>query len=471
MNSNEQTPDQTSQADPNRDKQSIISFGPALLVTAAFIGPGTVTAASIAGANYGFSLIWAVAFSVVATVVLQEMAARLGIVSGAGLAQAIRDSIQHPVARGFALFLVLGAILFGNSAYQTGNLVGAAAGLKEFGQLNESQEASASNVGEPNEVKDASVDAAAKKLDTVKVQGILIFAIVALIVIWIGRLELMKWLMAILVALMSLMFLYSAISSGPNWSEVAQGLIPRIPPAADRSKMVLFVIGLIGTTVVPYNLFLHASSAAEKWHQSAVDESSRRRLVRASFWDTLISVLIGGVVTSSILVTMAVAFGGSGKELTSLAQVGEQLETSMGSSARILFAVGLCAAGLSSAIAAPIAAAYATAGCFRWPAKLSDVRLKLVATAVVLVGVGFGTLTQGKSPVQIIILAQVANGLLLPLVAIFLLWVVNQKSLLGQFRNRWYVNAFAIAVILVTLVLASRQFILVSQKLMNLFGN
>lgn len=467
MNLDEQTPDHPSTVD-SESSRPFITFGPALLVTAAFIGPGTVTAASMAGANYGFSLIWAVAFSVFATIVLQEMAARLGIVTGTGLAQAIRNSIENPWGRGIALALVLGAILFGNSAYQAGNLVGAAAGLKEFGQLTNTE--SAVSLEGKNAIIDVSGEAKVQQERLVVIQtfGVLAFAVIALVVIWIGRLELIKLLMAILVALMSLMFLYSAIRCGPNWSEVLQGFIPRLPPAEDRSKMILFVIGLIGTTVVPYNLFLHASSAAEKWYDPASGEDQKKALVRASFWDTLISVMIGGVVTGSILVTMAVAFEGA-SGLTALSDVGERLEVSIGTSARIVFAIGLCAAGLSSAVAAPIAAAYATAGCFRWPAKLSDVRLKLVATAVVLIGVGFGTLSKG-SPVQIIILAQVANGLLLPLVAIFLLWIANQKGLLGRFRNRWYTNVCATVVILTTLALATQKLIGVFVSLKKLFA-
>ncbi len=457
---------------PNsKSNGSTIGFGPGLLVTAAFIGPGTVTTASIAGANYGFSLVWAVAFAVIATIVLQEMAARLGIVSGGGLAQAIRDSIKQPVGRGIALTLVLGAILFGNSAYQTGNLVGAASGLREIAKIQTEKSAGEADSSlpantEPDESdSDKEAEVWAKRLIR---YGVLSFAAIAVVVIWIGRLELVKWLMAFLVVLMSAMFLYSAISSGPDWSEVFAGLIPRIPAAEDRPKMILFVIGLIGTTVVPYNLFLHASGAAEKWHDADADDSTRQNVLRISFWDTMISVAIGGVVTVSILITMSVAFAGSEVKLTELSQVGAQLENSLGVSARVLFAIGLCAAGLSSAIAAPIAAAYATAGCFQWPAKLSDVRLKCVATFVVLVGVGFGV-GSTSSPEEIIILAQVANGLLLPLVAIFLLWVANQKNLLGQFRNRWYTNVLAAVVILITLALASQKFVSVFNKLMARF--
>ena len=91
-------------------------LGPGLLVTAAFIGPGTVTTASRAGAQFGFALLWTLVFATCATIVLQEMAARLGIVARVGLTQAIRNSIADATARKLALTLVLLGIVFGNTA-------------------------------------------------------------------------------------------------------------------------------------------------------------------------------------------------------------------------------------------------------------------------------------------------------------------------------------------------------------------
>ncbi len=105
-------------------------FGPGLLVTAAFIGPGTITTATVAGAGFGLALLWVLLFSVIATIVLQEMAARLGIVSRQGLGEALRGAFPAPVLRGAVVALVVAAIAFGNAAFQTGNITGAAIGLE-----------------------------------------------------------------------------------------------------------------------------------------------------------------------------------------------------------------------------------------------------------------------------------------------------------------------------------------------------
>ena len=95
-------------------------FGPGFLVTAAFIGPGSIATASVAGANFGFVLLWALLFSLIATIVLQEMAARLGLVSGSGLSQALRSTFSSPIISRCAVVLVVSAIGVGNAAYEAG---------------------------------------------------------------------------------------------------------------------------------------------------------------------------------------------------------------------------------------------------------------------------------------------------------------------------------------------------------------
>ena len=120
-------------------------FGPGLLVTAAFIGPGTIVTASRAGAGYGVTLLWAVLFSVAATVILQDMAARVGLAGRRGLAEAIRDSLDNRRIRVGALGLITVTILVGNAAFQTGNLIGASLGLSLLSGL--PQEALALVVG------------------------------------------------------------------------------------------------------------------------------------------------------------------------------------------------------------------------------------------------------------------------------------------------------------------------------------
>ena len=432
------------------ENRQIRGIGPAIFVTAAFIGPGTVMTASRAGADFGYGLLWAVLFSVIAAIVLQEMAARLGIVTGAGLAEAIRTTIRLPALRWIFLALVLGGILVGNAAYQTGNLLGAAAGLE---------------ILYPGPSVD---DGASPLLDTAGL-GAIGIAVASLVIIWVGRFRVLQVCLVLLVAIMGLLFLMAAIALGPNLTDIAYGLLPGPPtPRADHELSgvgsLWLVVGLIGTTVVPYNLFLHASSASARW----TDRDNPSQGVRQSLWDTLISVSIGGLITASLLISAAIAFG-SGGELTHIRDVATQLRPLLGNWAEFAFAIGILSAGLSSSITAPIAAGFATAGCFGKPATLASPFLKWVATLVVLIGLA-SALCFGRSPTEAIILAQVANGLLLPLVAIFLLVMVNQKRLMKQMVNGLVANILGLTIVLLTALLALRQLVLVWEKIQDWLG-
>jgi len=105
------------------------NIGPATLIAAAFIGPGTVTLCSIAGVKFGFNLLWAMLLSIIATLVLQEMSARLGVVSQRGLSEVLRDQIQNPIVKILSFLLIISAIVIGNAAYEAGNISGGVLGL------------------------------------------------------------------------------------------------------------------------------------------------------------------------------------------------------------------------------------------------------------------------------------------------------------------------------------------------------
>ena len=438
--------DEASSAGDNVQRRFL--FGPAVLVTAAFIGPGTVITASKAGAEFGCSLLWAIVFAVVTTVVLQEMAARLGIVTQAGLGKAISSMMGRPVLRYLLAGLVVVAILIGNAAYQTGNILGAASGIELL------QPAS---IAPPTSNVTVTLDSPLPRQICVIVIGFL-----AAVVVLIGRYQFLQRALTVLVVAMSGLFLLAAIISRPSLAEIGRGLIPSLPVDSEW-----IVIGLIGTTVVPYNLFLHASLAANQWPSAGRDSRRQADSIGQSRRDTISSVALGGVVTAAILLTAANAFAGNRADSGSVGSVGDiarQLEPAIGSAARCLFSIGLFAAGLTSAITAPIAAGYAAAGCFGWPNALSDWRLKLVALLVIGTGVLCG-LRFGASPQETIILAQAANGILLPLLAVLLLVAVNRKSLMSGNANGRFQNVMAVIVIAIVLLIAARQLKSVYEKL------
>ncbi len=399
------------------------TFGPATLVTAAFIGPGTVTAATKAGANFGFALLWALLFSVIATMILQEMTARLGVVGRKELGQAIREQFSNPFAKAVAVILVLSAILVGNAAYEGGNIAGAALGINAF--------------FENNLTTSLGFDPVA-----------IIIGLAAFVLLWSGSYQIISKAIITLVLLMSIAFITSFVFITPDFSELFSGLL--IPSMPDGSTLT--IIALIGTTVVPYNLFLHSASAKKHWANESDLPLARK--------DIFISIPLGGLISIAIVSTAATAFFGKQIEISGAQDLALSIEPLFGISAKYLMAIGLFAAGISSAITAPLATAYALSGLLNFSGDLKALSFRTIWIFILVAGVLVAS--SGLKPINIIWFAQVANGILLPIVAIFLLWTMNQKYL-GSYKNSLLQNILGIIVILVTLMLSARS-------LMSAFG-
>lgn len=389
-------------------------MGPGLLVTAAFIGPGTVTTATLAGASFGLSLLWAVVFSTIATIVLQEMSARVGLVARMNPAEGLRATVAHPALRGLAIALVVAAIGAGNAAFQVGNITGASIALEAAGGL--------------------------ARREWVIIIGCFVAALLLT-----GTYRRIERLLIALVVIMSVAFIMTMILTRPSLAAVAAGICPQIP-----AESTLTILALIGTTVVPYNLFLHASAVRDKWSPDAPVAES----LSAVRFDSAVAITLGGLVTASIVITAAAAFT-RGTPITSASQMADQLAPVLGSSARYLFLAGLFAAGFTSAITAPLAAAYATAGALGWPHDLRDTRFRAVWLAVLIAGTTLAAI--GKNPIQAIRAAQALNGLLLPMVAAFLIYVMNQPRILGRQTNGPLANLLGGAIVLITAALGAWQ--------------
>ncbi len=393
-------------------------FGPAVLVTAAFIGPGSVITASLAGANYGFALAWALVFSVIATIILQEMSARLGIVTRQGLGENIRQSIQHPVLKWFVVSLVIVAIVIGNGAYQGGNISGATLGLMSLFSSSD--------------------------ISPVHAQVIFSFiiGISAFLLLISGSYKIIEKALILLVVFMSIAFVLTFIVIQPDITALLFGMfVPHIPSGA-----TLTVIALIGTTVVPYNLFLHAASAKEKWHSVEQLPEARK--------DLYIAIPLGGLISIAIMSTAATAFFGQQITIHSAADLAPALAPVFGESAKILMSLGLFAAGISSAVTAPLAAAYALSGILNINNQLNSRAFKSIWFIILVSGVLLAS--SGYKPISIIWFAQVANGILLPIITLFLLLMMNNKKL-GGYKNSLLQNILGLGVLFITLLLSGRS--------------
>ncbi|GAA4272582.1 Nramp family divalent metal transporter [Aquimarina gracilis] len=397
-------------------KKWFSSIGPGTLVTAAFIGPGTVTVCTLAGVKFGYTLLWALTLSVVACIILQEMSARLGIITQNGLSEVLKSQFENKILRSILVAIVISAIFVGNAAYEAGNISGGVLGLSTI-------------VGSPYLV-----------FGNVTINYLsLIIGGVAFALLYIGNYKVLERSLIVLVLCMSIAFVITAIITKPNLSLILHGFVPSL-----ESEKLFTVVGLIGTTVVPYNLFLHASLVKEKWNKPDQLPLARK--------DTLIAIIVGGIMSMSIIIAGASI---QNLEVNSAADLAKSLEPIFGSGAKYVLSLGLFAAGITSAITAPLAAAYVVQGCLGWEGGLRSNKFRSVWMFILLLGVVFSSL--GIKSIEIIQFAQVANGLLLPIIAGFLLWVMNSKKILGSYTNSRLQNLVGVLIVLVTIFLGLRS--------------
>jgi Mn2+/Fe2+ NRAMP family transporter len=351
------------------------------VIAAAFIGPGTVTTAAQAGSDFRFALAWALLFSVFACLVLQEAAGRISVLTGSELGSAIRGRFAGSTWGKAAPLLVASGIILGCAAYEAGNLLGGVAGIRLL-------------------------------MDSSPAGLTLVTAAAAALLLFTGRVRWIARALGSLVAVMGVAFLVTAIRLGPDLGDLVKGLlVPSIPAGS-----TVLALGLVGTTVVPYNLFLG----------SALAKGSGLWEMR---YGLAVAVIGGGVISIGVLVVGSALGGGLEYE-----RLGAVLGERLGKGAEASLAVGLFAAGFTSAITAPLAAALAARSLLgvaedpRWSARSR--RFRSVWGVVLATGVIFGV--SGVRPIPVIILAQAFNGLLLPLVAVFLWIAMNDRSLLGD---------------------------------------
>ena len=404
-------------------KDKIKAIGPGAVITASFIGPGTVASCTRAGADFGYALLWTVLFSTIATIVLQEMSARLGIVTQNGLGEAIANTFENSKLKKISVWLVGISIVSGCAAYIAGDLAGTALGLSTLIEVK-------TNILAP------------------------IIGVVVLGLVYKGSFKMLERLLTILVALMAIIFVTTMIITKPNLSEIFSGtFIPTIPEGS-----IFMVIAIIGTTIVPYNFFIHTASAKNTWKNPDELELSK--------WDIYFSISTGGLIPAAILITSAVMM--RGVMVKSAADLAIQLEPLLGKYAKYCLSLGIFAAGLSSAIATPLGASYTLAGLFGWKYDNSDNRFKITNIIIVLMGIlGSGT---GFNPISLILFSQFLNGIILPVVVIYLVYSTSQKKLLGEYRNNKIQSTIGWIVAVISLILGGSSLISAMKNISSIFS-
>tara|TARA_B100000767_G_scaffold99985_1_gene95943 strand:- start:785 stop:1975 length:1191 start_codon:yes stop_codon:yes gene_type:complete len=387
-------------------------IGPGVLIAAAFIGPGTVTLCTIAGASFGYSLIWAIVLSTFSTIVLQEMSLRIGLVTRMNLAEVLRTSIKSIFLNRLIILLIIFSIIIGNTAYEAGNITGASLGISAI-------------------------------INYESINYIPVFiGLIAFVILYQGDYKILERSLVSLVIIMSVSFFITAIMTKPDVTNLLNGIFK---PQVNSSNLIV-VLGLIGTTVVPYNIFLHSSLVSEKWN--SIDKLKVARI------ESFISILLGGLVSLSIIITAASV---SNQNVTGVIDLAKGLEPLYGKFAIYFLGLGLFASGITSSITAPLAAAYVAKSCFGWNNSLKSNRFRLVWIFILITGVILSMIN--INPIEIIKFAQFSNSLLLPIIAIILLWLINDKNIINPKYNYKYQNIFGFFIVIISLILGIKGLI------------
>jgi Mn2+/Fe2+ NRAMP family transporter len=370
------------------------------ILAAAFIGPGTVTTAASAGASFGTTLAWALVFSTLATLLLQEFAARLTIATGDDLGRTLATRFPAVVR-----LLAACAVLIGCAAYEAGNLLGGTAGVQLV-------------------------------MPWSRVPVVLVAVLLSGTLLWWARADVIARLLGGIVAIMGICFGIAACSVPVSFTQLLRACV--VPELPDGSTAL--AIGLIGTTVVPYNLFLGSALAAG-------------HSLRDMRWGLGITIPVGGLISLAVLVVGSTLDGSMSFEA-----LAEALSVRLGVVGPWVLGAGLFCAGFSSALTAPLAAALTWRGVFgrsddprwhhdgRWPRAIK-LGVLVFGGAVALSGV---------SIVPAIVSAQVLNGLLLPIAATILWWCMRDRTRLGPLANGWWLSFLGAIVVLVTIALGAR---------------
>ena len=203
------------------------------------------------------------------------------------------------------------------------------------------------------------------------------------------------------------------------------------------------ILGLLGTTVVPYNIFLHSSLVKKKWN--------KKEDLKIARIDLLIAIILGGLISISIIITAASI---SLSSISNAADLALGLEPVYGSSSKFLMALGLISAGLTSAITAPLAASFVACGCFGWKPDLKSFKFRSIWIIILIIG----TIISSAEIKLIIIIqfAQVANAILLPIIIFILYYIMNNNKIFGSYSNSTFQNLIGLLIIILTVFLSIR---------------
>jgi len=374
-------------------------FGPGIITASVDNDAGGITTYSIAGAHFGYSLLWTLIPITISLFVVQEMCARMGVVTGKGLADLIRETFGVKPT----VVLLLG-IMMANLSTTTAEFAGIAASMEIFG---------------------------VSKYISVPVAAVLVWLVIVK-----GTYQSIEKIFLIASAFY-ITYIVSGLMLHPNWGYLLKETIT--PSISFQPDYVYMLIGLIGTTITPWMQFYLQSSVVEKGVKISEYKYTK--------WDVYIGCIITDVVSYFIIITCAATIFAHGMRIETAKDAALALFPLAGSYSAWLFAFGLLSASLFAASVLPLSTAYFLCEGMGWDSGVNKrfweaPQFYLLYTLLIVVGASI-ILIPDAPLLTIMVLSQVINGSLLPFVLVFMLLLINNRKLMGSYTNNRFFNAVA----------------------------
>ena len=387
-------------------------LGPGIITGNVDNDAGGITTYSVIGARFGYSMLWMLVLITFTLAMIQEMCARMGVVTGKGLADLIRERFGIRVTMVVMLLLV-----FTNLTNTMGEFAGVAGASSILG------------------------------LNRFLVIPVVAFFVWLLVVK--GSYRAVEKVLLVF-CILFLTYVISAFMAHPNWGSVAKATV--VPSFQMNPEFISLFIATIGTTIAPWMQFYQQSSVAEK----AIDLKHYRYEVL----DTYIGSFLTNFVSFFIVVACASTLFVAGVRVNTAAEAAGALAPLAGKYASILFAVGLINASIMAAGVLPLSTAYSVAEAFGWESGVGKSFREAplfygLYTALIVLGAGTIMFVPESKLIGIMLFSQAANGVLLPLILVLMLKLINDKSLMGEYVNSRGKNIAVWAQAIVMIILAA----------------
>ena len=398
--------------------------GPGIITANVDNDAGGITTYSVAGAHYGYSLLWMLGLVALALIIIQEMSARLGVVTGKGLADLIRESLGLRTTAA-----IIGVVVFANLANTVSEFAGVAASMEIFG---------------------------ISKYVSVPLVALLVWLLIVK-----GSYKVVERIFLIASALY-LSYVLSGILANPPWGQVLQAAVT---PSfhLDVGYVTIFVT-IIGTTIAPWMQFYQQASIVDKGIR--VEQFGYERI------DVVVGSLFAVLVAAFITIACAATLFANGIRIETAQDAALALGPLAGQHAATLFAIGLLNASVFSAAILPLSTAYVVCEAFGWESGVSrdwkDAPVFFfVYTALIVLGAGI-ILFPIKSLVETMLASQTLNGVLLPIILVTMLKLINDKRLMGKYVNGRIMNLLSWATVVILIVLT--VILVITTVLPGVFG-